>query len=72
MTFPEASHPIWSIISSSIRLVVLMTALTAVLWLTASKFDSTEVRTISVVFVTAACGEAVIGYLKNTLAKPKE
>lgn len=69
MNLPEAAHPVWDIVRSSIRLVVLMTSLTVVLYLTASKFDSTEIRTISLIFVTAACGEAVISYAKNALTK---
>ena len=47
---PKADHPIWNIV----RLIVMMTALTMILWLTASKFDSTEVKTIIGMFVASS------------------
>ena len=47
MSMTDPKHPIWSIV----RLTVMMTALTTILYLTASKFDATELRTIVMTFV---------------------
>lgn len=49
------SHPIWNLI----RLSVVMIALTAILWFTASKFDQTEIQTIITMFIAAAGVEGV-------------
>ena len=68
MQFPEGTHPIWSIV----RLVVLMTALTLVLWITATKFDQTEIKTIVYTFLAAASGEGAITVLKGVLHPKKE
>lgn len=46
----DAKHPIWSLA----RLLILMVTLSFVLWLNASHFDETEVRTIIWVFLAAA------------------
>lgn len=62
---PEGTHPIWSII----RLVVLMAALTGVLYITATKFDQTEIKTIVYTFLAAASGEGAITLLKGVLNK---
>lgn len=52
---PESAHPIWSII----RLAVIMVAMCFVLYLNASKFDETEIRSIVTVFFVAAGSEAI-------------
>ena len=45
----NASHPIWSLI----RLLILMATLSFVLWLNASHFDETELKSIIWVFMAA-------------------
>ncbi len=50
------THPIWAII----RLTVLMIAMVFVLWLNATKFDHTEIRSIIAVFIAAATGEGIL------------
>ena len=47
------SHPIWGII----RLSIIMSSLTAVLYLNASEFDATELKTIITMFVVAGGAE---------------
>lgn len=59
----SASHPIWSIV----RLAVLMGALIVVLYLTATKFDQTEIKTIIYTFFAAAGGEGAITAIKAVL-----
>lgn len=49
----EASHPIWSLL----RLLIFMVALVATLWLNASKFDATELKTIITMFIVAGGAE---------------
>lgn len=55
MTNFPASHPIWSII----RLTILMASLVLILYLTASKFDETELRTIITMFVIGSGAETL-------------
>lgn len=55
----EATHPIWPII----RLVVIMVGLTAVLYLTANNFDSTELKTIITMFLIGSGVEGVSAVL---------
>lgn len=43
-------HPIWMLI----RLTIVMTTLVMVLYLTASKFDESELRTILAMFIALA------------------
>ncbi len=52
----DPNHPIWPIV----RLTILMTALTITLWLTASNFDYTEIRTIIITFLFAGTSEGVL------------
>ena len=47
MAWPSNDHPIWALI----RLSILMLTLSGVLWLTATDFDVTEVRTIITIFL---------------------
>lgn len=46
----KSSHPFWA----AFRLLVLMVTLSFVLWMNASHFDETEIRTIIWVFLGAA------------------
>lgn len=56
------NHPLWSFL----RLLVMMLALTYVLWLNASKFDATEMQTIITMFFVAAGAESGMHvFLKN-------
>lgn len=57
----QPSHPIWAIV----RLMVLMLTLTVVLYLTATKFDASELKVIMYMFIAAASGETAIGLLKS-------
>lgn len=45
--FHSSEHPIWPII----RLIVIMSALTLVLWLNAANFDETELKVIGWMFL---------------------
>lgn len=59
-------------ISESItRLIVLMVTLCFILWLNATVFDATEIRTLVLFFLGAAGLEGGTGYLKNVLHKNK-
>lgn len=57
----EPNHPVWNLA----RLCVLMIALTLILWMTASRFDATELRTIILTFIAAAGVEALSRVLPN-------
>lgn len=46
-----------------IRLAIVMSALTAILYITASQFDETEVKTIIYTFCAVAGAESLGGYL---------
>jgi hypothetical protein len=60
-------------ISESImRLVILMVTLCVILWINATVFDATEIRTLVLFFLGAAGLEGGTGYLKNTFGKKKE
>lgn len=50
---------------SLIRLALIMATLVVTLWLNASKFDETELRTIIVVFLTAGCGEGILNQVRG-------
>ena len=65
---PDASHPVWPIA----RMAVMLAALTAILWLTASKFDETEVRTIIYTFIAAASVESVPAAAKRFFGKRED
>lgn len=51
----DAKHPIWSLA----RLIVLMIALVITLWLNASHFDETELRSIITMFIAASGVEGI-------------
>ena len=52
-----ANHPAWPII----RLAVVLAFLTVILYLTAHKFDNTEIRTIIGMFLAGAAAEGLPG-----------
>lgn len=56
MSISDAKHPLWSLI----RLTILMATLSFVLWLNASHFDETEIRSITWIFIGAASIEGGI------------
>lgn len=49
----DPKHPIWAII----RTVILLLALIVVLWVNASNFDDTELKTIVAMFLAAIGAE---------------
>ena len=51
----DAKHPIWPII----RLGVMLTALVGALYVNATKFDATELKTILIVAFVAGSGEGL-------------
>jgi predicted RND superfamily exporter protein len=61
MSMKEPSHPIWSLS----RLTVVMIALVSTLWLNASHFDETEIRTIITMFLVAAGAEGGVQFLSQ-------
>jgi hypothetical protein len=58
---PDAKHPIWSLI----RLTIIMVTMCFVLWMNATKFDETEIRSIVTVFFVAAGVEGIGNYLQR-------
>jgi len=58
----DPKHPIWAIIRTAIMLV----ALAFVLWINASNFDDTEIRTIVAMFLAAIGAETATKFM----AKP--
>ena len=65
---PDANHPLWPIV----RLAVMMAALTGVLYVTAAKFDETELKTIVYVFLFAAGVEGVPQVLGRLRQPPRQ
>lgn len=53
MSAPQ--HPVWSLL----RLAVVMVALCVTLWVNASQFDATEIKSIVTMFLVAAGAEGV-------------
>jgi hypothetical protein len=53
------NHPIWGLA----RLLIMMAALCFVLWLNASNFDATEVKSLAMMFVAGAGIESVSTFL---------
>lgn len=51
----DPKHPIWPIL----RLAVMMSALTAVLYFTAQHFDETELRTLIGMFLAGSLAEGL-------------
>jgi len=67
MAIKDPSHPLWSIT----RLVIYMGALTFLLWLNASNFDVTELRTIVLMFLAGGIA-AGIGQIINVVRKKEK
>lgn len=59
--FDSPNHPIWSLI----RLFILMVTLFGVLWVYSSKFDETEIRSITWIFLGASVVEGGTQYLSR-------
>lgn len=57
----DKNHPIWPLL----RLVVMMASLTALLWLNASHFDATEVKTIIGMLIANVAAEGVPGLFRK-------
>lgn len=57
----DANHPVWAIL----RTVVLLAALVIVLWLNATDFDATEIKTIVAMFLTAIGAETATKYFSK-------
>lgn len=55
------THPIWS----AIRLIVVMAALVIILYLNATSFDVTELKTIIGMFLVAASAEGLTQYFRS-------
>lgn len=47
------------------RLALLMVSLTVILWITASKFDASEIKTLVLWFLSSASVEGGIATFKN-------
>ena len=59
MKLTNPNHPVWPLL----RITVLMSSLTVILYVNASNFDFTEVRSLCEVFLIASGVEAAIrGY----------
>jgi hypothetical protein len=54
---------------STKRLLILMTTLTIILWINANSFDVTEVKSITMFFISMASIEGGTAYLKSTFGK---
>lgn len=57
----DPKHPLWSLC----RLAILMVSLVLVLWMNASHFDVTEIRTIITMFIVAASAEGATSLLSH-------
>jgi hypothetical protein len=58
----DPKHPIWAII----RTTIILIALTFVLWINASNFDDTEIRTIVAMFLAAIGAETATKFMSKT------
>ena len=56
-------------VESLIRLAILMTALTVILWSNAEDFDVTEIKSLTYFFVGSASIEGITGFLKSQKKK---
>jgi len=57
-----ATHPVWSLI----RLAILMTAAVLCLWINASNFDMTEIKSLIGIFLAASASEGAL----SRIARP--
>ena len=64
----KPSHPIWSIA----RLFIVMVSLCFTLYVNASHFDETELKTIITMFLVAAGAEGVSSFLTGRVNGEKE
>lgn len=55
------NHPIWSLI----RLLILMIAMCVILYINATHFDITEIRSIIGIFIAAASAEGISQFFKK-------
>lgn len=60
-TMSDGNHPVWSLA----RLVTYMSALVAVLVMTAQNFDNTELKTILTMFFVGAGAEGATSLLSS-------
>jgi len=58
---PTSDHVVWSLL----KVVVYMVSLTLILYLTASNFDFTEVRTLAMMFLVAGSTEGIVPLLRS-------
>lgn len=63
----SANHPVWALA----RLVLVLTALTLILWMNASEFDNTELQTIIGMFLVVGATEGVPAMLRQFTKKPE-
>lgn len=59
------AHPIWSIL----RLTILMGVLSLILYVNASDFDATEIKTLTQYFLAAASLEGGVAVVKSLVSK---
>ena len=64
----EPTHPLWA----TIRFVVLVVATSVILWLNASHFDETEIRTIVEIAIVAGGYETLGSWLNRDKKKNNE
>lgn len=67
----DPDHPVWKLLASSviplIRTVVVLIVLALVLWMNASHFDETEIKTVITMFIAILGAEGVT----NAFSKAK-
>jgi len=64
MTMLDPWHPIWTLL----RLVAMMATLVTILYLTASRFDETELKTIIAMFIASAGIEGSVHMIQSKKA----
>jgi len=64
----DANHPIWA----TVRLILFLIAMVAVLWMNASHFDDTEIKAIVEMFLVAIGIEGGVKALKPLVGGKKE
>ena len=65
------AHPLWS----ATRLMIYMAALTFLLWLNASSFDETELRSVVLMFLAGGSAEGIgriVNVIRRKETKPKK
>lgn len=61
----DAEHKRLSMILGTVRFSIVIVALVILLWLNATHFDATEIKSIFGVAFVAAAGEGVTAFLQN-------